>query len=488
MPLPEFSYLIPAHWLAWLTVAFHTALFLMCTVHILLTKRDHVAAFGWVATCLLFPVAGALLYYFFGINRIKTRAKALDLKSSLVTDASILFTPAEEGPAPVEMPALPDQAGLTAHISSALTRLPLVERNSVTALFNAEQAYPDMLAAVRRARHYVYLSTYIFATDRCGREFIAELGRARERGVDVRVLLDGVGEWYSWPHAGPALQRAGVEVARFLPPRLIPPSVHINLRTHRKLLIVDGSIGYAGGMNIACEHSLKDRSKPGVQDVHFRFEGPITAQLEQVFVDDWNFVGRRPVELVPRRFAPRGQAVCRTLVDGPNEDLDTLPMLLTGVISTARQKVTLMTPYFIPPRDLISALQAAALRGVEVNIILPEKSNLRYVDWASRRILPELLHRGVNIHYQPPPFAHSKLYLVDDYYSLIGSANLDPRSLTLNFEVVVETFDRELSAELHGHCERVIARSRRLDETEFQRQALPLKLRDALFWLFSSYL
>jgi cardiolipin synthase len=267
--------------------------------------------------------------------------------------------------------------------------------------------------------------------------------------------------------------------------------VHQNQRTPRKLLIVAGRIAYAGGKNIVSKHHAGHRGhtgQPALQDIHFRFKGPVTTQLEQVFIDDWNFAGRRPLALSEHEQPARGEAICRTLVDGPNKDLDTLPMVLTGVISSARRRVTIMTPYFLPPRELISALQAAALRGVQVDVILPKKSNLRFVDWACRRILPELLQRGVHIHYQPPPFAHSKLCLVDDWYCLVGSANLDPRSLTLNFEVIVEVFDRALNTRLSEHCESVTARSQRLTMDKLQRQSTAAKLRDAFFWLFTSYL
>ncbi|GIX22495.1 MAG: cardiolipin synthase [Gammaproteobacteria bacterium] len=466
----------PAALWALLTLLFHGALALACAVHILLHKRDPVSAFGWLATCLLFPLAGAVLYLLFGVNRIRTRARKLGLP------------PAARVPAAVPLaPRLPAPARLIAQVSAALTGRPLLAGNAVTPLFGLEQAFPDMLAAVAGARRSILLATYLFGTDHCGRRFIAALARARRRGVAVRVLIDGVGEHYHCPRAGPLLARAGIEVARFLPPRLLPPQLHLNLRNHRKLLIVDGKVAYTGGMNLVCKGRRRHPCPPRLEDLHFRLEGPVVAELGQVFAEDWRFAGGRAFALEAPP-PPAGPALCRTVVDGPNEDLDTLPMLLEGVISTARRRVLLMTPYFLPPRGLLEALQVAALRGVRVEVILPERSNLPFVDWACRRLLPELLARGVRVYLRPGPFAHSKLYLVDDHYALIGSPNLDPRSLALNFEIGVEIYDEGTVAGLAAHAAEVRDRCRPLTLEELERRPLAVKLRDAVFWLFSGYL
>ncbi|MGA7801294.1 MAG: phospholipase D-like domain-containing protein, partial [Gammaproteobacteria bacterium] len=393
-----------------------------------------------------------------------------------------------EDPALLELHVPPE---FTAHarISYAVTHRPLVGGNHIDILHNGEQAYPAMLQAIDNARQFVYLTTYIFEVNRSGRLFVEALVRAVERGVQVRVLLDGVGDLYWFPRASKALRRRGVPVARFLPPRLIPPAVHFNLRNHRKILVVDGTVAFTGGMNIGDRHLAGDAANAArVVDVQFRFTGPVAAQIEQVFVEDWRFVTGE--QLVPRPPPPanNSRAICRTIVEGPDEDMDKLPMILVGAVSAARERVWIMTPYFLPPRELIAALQAAALRGVEVNIILPAVSNLRFVHWATCNMLDELVNTGVRVYYQPPPFVHTKLFVVDDHYAQIGSANLDARSLRLNFELVTEIYDEIFAVELAQHFERVRADSERLSRAALGKRRLPRRIRDALAWLFSPYL
>ncbi|MGI9334921.1 MAG: phospholipase D-like domain-containing protein, partial [Gammaproteobacteria bacterium] len=211
------------------------------------------------------------------------------------------------------------------------------------------------------------------------------------------------------------------------------------------------------------------------------------------FRDDWHFCVRNRrrdlAEVWPgARRAGAGESRCRVVVDGPNDSLDSLGMLLVAAMSAAEQHITVLTPYFLPSREMVAALQTAALRGVLVNVVLPQRSNLRYVDWATRKVLPELIHRGVRVYLQPPPFAHTKLFLVDGVYSLIGSANMDPRSLRLNFELMVEVFCPGLGAELTRYARDICARSTIVTAAELDTRPVVTKARDSVAWLFSPYL
>jgi cardiolipin synthase len=214
------------------------------------------------------------------------------------------------------------------------------------------------------------------------------------------------------------------------------------MRNHRKILVVDGEVAFTGGINIGDRH-LADRldNRKRVVDMHFRLSGPVVAQIENVFWRDWRFITGEPVPDGRPAATRAGASLCRTVAHGPDEDLDRLTALLVGAIGLAERRVAIMTPYFLPPRELIGALQAAALRGVAVDVILPAQNNLPYVHRATRHMLWELLKRGVSVYYQPPPFVHSKLLLIDEGYAQIGSANWDARSLRLNFELTVEIFD-----------------------------------------------
>ena len=465
-----------------LLAAAHVLIAMAAGGHALLTKRDPRAAWGWISVCWFFPVAGALIYYLFGVNRIRTRAQQFVGAAAL------------PGLGFGTQPLLPRVSGVSeselrelVRIGEAMSGNPLVAGNRVEPLHNGEEAYPAMLKAIAAARKSIVLASYIFDGGSAGASFVEALSAAHARGVAVRVLVDGVADIIYSPSACALLKARGVSVARFLPPRLVPPMLHINLRNHRKLLAVDGKVAFTGGMNISDRHfALRNRSDTTL-DLHFRVTGPVARQLEEAFAEDWSFAASE--ELVLNDETPAaGDAACRVITDGPNSDMARLVMVLLGALATAHRRVWIMTPYFVPPAELIGALQSAALRGVEVIVILPERSNQRPADWAARNWLWQLLQRQVQVHYRPRPFAHTKMFLVDDYYALVGSANMDERSLRLNFELNLEVYDVALVERLAQHFESVRANSRELRLAELEARSLPVHLRDAFFWLFSAYL
>ena len=463
---------------------------LLSAGHALILKRDPKAAIGWIVICFLIPFVGPFLYYLFGINRVRTRAHKLRGRFNALHPAGTKDS-GQYGPYAVAGIDVWGAYAELVHVSDVITNKPLVSGNQVEVLHNGEQAYPAMLEAIEGAQRSLLLTTYIFETNRSGRSFIDALCRAAERGVDVRIIIDGFGDFYSFPRASRLLKKCGLRVAVFLPPRLIPPSLNVNLRNHRKILVADGRVGFTGGMNIGDRH-LAERydNSARVIDVHFRLKGPVVEQIEQVFMEDWGFLtGEYDGMLSAEGGATReGSAICRVITEGPNEDMDKLAMILIGAVSAARKSVTVMTPYFIPLRGLLSAFQAAALRGVQVSVILPAKNNLSLVHWATRNMLWELLKRGVHVYYQPPPFVHTKLVIVDECYLHIGSANIDPRSLRLNFELAVEVYDKGLAALLTTHVEHVRKLSQPVTLAAMDGRSLPERVRDSLAWLLSPYL
>ena len=480
--------------LSWVVIVAITAAAFAAAGHAVLYKRDPRAAFGWVAVCLMFPLAGPVLYFFFGINRIHTRARKLHRVAPFRVNLGYERTDTATD-SPLAHEELDRDFGDIARVSDAVTRRSLVGGNSLEVLENGERAYPAMLESIEAAQESVYLCTYIFQLDNIGNRFVEALHRATLRGVDVRVIVDGIGELYSFPRtAGKRMRELGIPMARFLPPTLIPPTLYLNLRTHRKLLICDGRVGYTGGMNIADRHLVHYQgNRSPVHDVQFRLGGPVVAQMQADFLEDWRFcIGESPpterVDPTPRADAVAGDAVCRVIADGPNEDLDKLAAIMLGAVSAARKRVGIVTPYFLPSREMISALQTAVLRGVKVDLVLPSRNNLPYVHWATQNMLWEVVQRGVGVYYQPPPFDHSKLFLIDDFYAQIGSANLDPRSLRLNFELAVEVFDRQFSSALWTRFERMRSEARRVTLEELDARPLWVRARDAVAWLFSPYL
>ncbi|HKL52997.1 MAG TPA: phospholipase D-like domain-containing protein [Wenzhouxiangellaceae bacterium] len=468
-----------------IAVLFHLVISPLAALHAMMFKRDSRAALGWIALCLLLPVVGPVLYTILGINRIRRRARRLELPG--------LRVGFERGrgrlPENSDTPDMSTELQPLERIGARLSEHPVTAGNEVKPLINGDETFPAMLEAIDEAARSVFLSTYIFDVDEIGTAIIERLAAARDRGVDVRVVIDGIGQSYSWPRATRRLRRAGIRTAVFLPPRLLPPRLSINLRNHHKILVVDGHTAFTGGLNIGERHVLGEHpAKNAVADIHFRLKGPGALQLETEFLRTWEFVTGAPEPPAPVSVCPVGEIHTRTMTDGPDDHMDQITQLLSATISTAGESIVIVTPYFLPPREIVGALQAASLRGVRVTLILPEKNNLPYVHWATRNMLWELLYQGVEVFYQPAPFAHTKLFVVDDRYALVGSSNWDARSLRLNFELQLEIFSPEFAHSIARRAIEAAGRGRRVTLEEVDGRSLPVRLRDSMCWLFSPYL
>ncbi len=475
------------HFLLGLLISISVLLSLGGAGHALLFKRDPRSSLGWIVVCLTLPYIGPLFYWAMGVNRIHRKARQW-LESGRRVAGWDRFA---ANPVIPSVQALPSSATHLAELRTLADRVviaPLLAGNRIIPLINGDSAYPNMLTAIQGATRSVHLSTYIFDPDSVGLQFIEALTAAAKRGVDVRVIIDSLGEKYSRPLSMSLFKGTAVKFGRFLP---LSHGGYVNLRTHRKILVVDGSVGFTGGMNIGGRHMVeKPVCREPVVDMHFRVEGPIVAYLQRIFLEDWYFVSK---ELLSDQayfptLAPVGSAMARAVSDGPDKEFRKLLWLVMGALSCARRSVLIMTPYFIPDRPLVSALVTAALRGVEVSLVLPAMNNLPFVHWASRAYMWELLQHGIRVYYQPPPFVHTKLFVVDDIWGLIGSANLDPRSFRLNFEFNLEVYDSAFTGEMVRHIEAAIKVSREESIEEVDGRPLMEKLRDCTAKLFSPYL
>jgi cardiolipin synthase len=286
------------------------------------------------------------------------------------------------------------------------------------------------------------------------------------------------------------LRLAGIPCAQFLPTLIPWRFQYSNLRSHRKILVVDGRIGFTGGINIHAGNCLQRQPRHPVQDAHFRVTGPVVTQFQEAFVDDWAFCTGELLQGEPWFAAvePEGPVLARGIPDGPDGDFEPLRLTLLGALACARSSILVVTPYFLPDASLIAALNVAALRGVQVDIVLPAENDLALVKWASTALLWQVLERGCRVWLSPPPFDHTKLMLVDELWTLLGSANWDPRSLRLNFEFNVECYDRELASSLTDLVRTRIQQSQPLSLGDVDGRGLPSKLRDGVARLFSPYL
>ena len=453
---------------------------LIAAGHILLNKRDSKAAFGWIALCIILPVAGPLIYLLFGINRINHKAKR-DYRIKI--PRQYLDTVSE--PEGTNFRPL-------SGIGENLTRRGLSDCSELVLLENGEQLYPAMIEAIHHARSRVLLASYIFDHNNSGLAIAEALAAAVQRGVEVKVIIDGMGEFMTLPRIGNHLLKLGIPFCRFNPVTLFPPALNINMRNHRKLLIIDGEWAFTGGQNIGDRHlAMRDQNPNRVLDLHFRLKGKIVDELEWAFWKDWAYCKDEhdaPEFIGTNRLQIQSDIWARLILDGPNKDIDKLNYLMISVISAAKHQVLIMTPYFLPMLDMIGVLIAAHLRGVKVCIMVPGHNNIKPVHWAMQNSMRQLLEAGIEIKLQPAPFVHSKILLIDNQYSLIGSANIDQRSLRLNYELGVEIFSASVNTALQQYFNEREVKCTPVTLEQIEQRSLPVKIRDSIAWLFSPYL
>jgi len=462
--------------------AFFIIVACIASAHVILNKRDTRAAVGWVGLIWLVPALGSLLYIVLGINRIRRRAKGL--RPDNVVES--LYRVPEKS----EIVDIPPEFRGFAHLVDTITKRPLLKGNSIHPLVNGDEAYPAMIDAINRAEHSINMMTYIFDNDSAGKKFVEALVRASQRGVEIRVMIDDVGARYSFPSITRLLHHGGIKVARFLPTMLPWRTPYVNLRNHRKIIVLDGRTGFTGGMNIREGLLIKENPKHPFQDIHFYLDGPIVADLQEIFLRDWTFTTGET--LTGEEWFPsldiKGSTTARGIPDGPDEDFEKLQWIVHGALNAAQSSVRIVTPYFIPDSALIKTINLTALRGISVDIVLPSKNNLPVVQWASMDLLPQILEHGSRIWFSPPPFDHSKLMMVDDVWTLIGSANWDTRSFRLNFEYNVECYDRHIASLANHIIDSKMRHAHNITLEEIKKRSFPIKLRDGVARLLSPYL
>jgi cardiolipin synthase len=347
-----------------------------------------------------------------------------------------------------------------------------------------------MLNAIEAAEQSISLASYIFEAAGVGARLIDALAAAVERGVDVRVLIDDVGTRYGRPRIHRVLRKRGVRVANFLPALLPRSFTHFNLRNHNKIMVVDGRLGFTGGINIRQDHVLASNPKYPTRDLHFRVQGPVVCQLQEAFAKDWAFTTGEKLTgpLWFPELEPIGEVMARGILDGPDRTIKSLEQVFLSAITVARRSIRIVTPYFLPEQTLRQALNLAGQRGVDVDIVVPERGNLPVVRWAMWAHYRQVLRGHVRVWLSPPPFDHSKIVVVDSYWGCVGSANWDPRSLRLNFEFNLETYDEALGERLDAEVSRRIEHSRLLTMEDLDSRTTFEQLRDNTARLMKPYL
>ena len=440
-------------------------------------KRESRSAAIWVILLFVLPALGVALYILLGVNRVERKAARLRRRTPRHRQLSQAIGEPGTHFAPL------------ARLVGEVAGRPLLAGNLVEPLVNGAEVYPAMLEAIGAARRSIMLASYIFDGDGVGAAFVDALAAAQGRGVDVRVLIDDVSSRFSWSSAAKSLAKTKVRLGIFNPP-IVPARLHAaNLRNHRKIMVVDGALGFTGGMNIASRY-WRDSPDQAYRDLHFRLRGPVVSHLAEVFCDDWAFTTgeRLGGEQWFPPLAPAGGILARGIESGPDEAFGRTRWAITGALNAAQRSVRICTPYFIPDAGLISAINAAALRGVDVDIVTPLETDLPHVQWAVFGQIWQVLDHGCELYLRPGPFDHTKLMVVDGAWVLLGSSNWDARSLRLNFEFDVECYSVELGARLDAMVEARIQQSRPYTLAQANARPLPVKLRDGVARLFAPYL
>jgi len=463
-----------------------TGYIVVLAVWIVLQKRSPLSTLSWILSMAALPVLGFVLYYFFGPQRLRRqRIKRLRSQARLYAKADLDSLRAQAAQAPSHLRQL-GQLGL------ASCDIPVSTASDVRLLVGGEQTFGALFDAIRAARHHVHLEYYIFEPDGIGTALRDLLAQKARQGVKVRLLVDALGSKRLGPRFLAPLKEAGGEVGLFhgsrIGRRLRPV---INFRTHRKIVVCDGWVGFTGGLNVTDEED--ERRRPDAyHDVHLRLEGNAVRWLQTVFLEDWAYAtgghGRHTAEEFAELLPPPspGPHPVQIVASGPDNEREAIHRMVVAAIHVAQRRVWITTPYFVPGPSALMALTNAALRGVDVRLLVPRRSDSLVVSAAARSYFDELIAAGVKVWEYQARMLHSKTMVVDDDCGFVGTANFDNRSFRLNYEICALVYGPALTIPLGAQFEYDLRQSQRVPA--HRRLAFWQRLGDATARLFSPLL
>ena len=423
-------------------------------------KRQPVSTVAWVLVIVLIPYLGGLLYLVFGINRVQRRAaskrRAAEVIAGQLSELGQYHVMVDE----IE----DDRSRQLARLACKLSLTRPTFGNTIEIISKTTRTLAEITAAVDAAENSIHLEYYIWQPDETGTSLRDLLIRKAQQGLKIRFLYDNVGSSRLTRHFLQPMRDAGIVVAAFLPGRTFRERWSINLRSHRKIVIVDGTIGFTGGMNIGDEYLGKNPQFGYWRDTHLMLRGPTVLQLQQVFVEDWYFATGE--KLSRADYFPdsrdRGTQTAQVIAGGPDSDLETMHALMFAAINEAESRITLATSYFVPTHPLVAALESAAQRGVRVRLLLSGKSAHYATILAARSYYDTLLANGVEIYEYSGGLLHSKTITIDGRWSFVGTPNFDARSLLLNFEVGVILYEKQAAEQLEEQFEQDLLSAKRV--------------------------
>jgi len=451
---------------------------------LLMENRNPVKSIAWIVVLILLPIVGFIFYIFFGKNFrrkfvISRRSlNKIKLNAGKISDIEQI-SPELLSPEHYNIVLLSDNScDATAY-----------DGNKIKIYTDGVSLFENVFEVIKSAKHHIHLEYYIFLADEIGRKMIDALIEKVKEGVSVRVIIDDVGSWEMPKSAIREMQNAGIEVMSFLRVGLPFLSSKVNYRNHRKILIVDGTVGFTGGINIA-DRYVKGLKWGKWRDTHIRIEGLAVHELQKTFLADWYFVNRKLIS--DPVFYPdiknSGNSLVQIVTSGPNTLWNSIMQLYFMAIAQARKYIYIQTPYFLPTESIVTALQTASLSGVDVRIILPKRSDAKFALASSYSYMGEMLKADIKMYFYDQGFLHSKTIVIDDKISTIGSANMDFRSFEQNFEVNALIFDPEVALEMRKIFEHDLANSTRVNAKTWKKRPVKIRLKESIARLFSPLL
>ncbi|MGC1240669.1 MAG: cardiolipin synthase [Chryseosolibacter sp.] len=448
------------NWVVILDILYIIILVLVC-LRIIYDTTSTNKTLAYLLLAIFIPVAGMLFYFSFGINYRKRRVYSKKLIEDDALRRQVINEVIRETELNLkkEVDAVGDAKNLV-HLLLNDSLSPLTSGNAVKLLLNGEQKFPEVFEALKNAKHHIHIQYYIYDNDVIGNRVKDVLIQKAREGVKIRFIYDAFGSRSIRKKFLRELQKAGIEAYPFNRIRIMPLANRLNYRNHRKIIVVDGHTGFLGGINISDRYINDPQYKRGKKrklywrDTHLRIDGPGVQYLQYLFFCDWNFCSGQKLQPDPiyydDRKHPMGAENVQIAASGPDSPTPTIMLSLVQAINLARKEILLTTPYFIPGETILNALKVASLGGVTVKILAPGISDSKLVNAAAWSYYGDLLRAGVQIYLYHKGFIHVKTMVVDDYISIVGTANMDYRSFDLNFEVNAVVYGEKLATELRS--------------------------------------
>lgn len=473
------------------------------SMSIILENRDPAKTMTWLLIFILLPGIGLVIYGVFGRNIRKIKIfKTQKLANNIKEEKLFENLDEIEDLVKLEMESIrhdkllddEDDIAKKRVISLLLNtgKFPFTVNNKVDVFENGSKKFDSLIEDIKNAKEHIHLEYFIIKDSEIGHKIKDELIKKAQEGVQIRILYDDVGCWRFWFHRDffNEMKRKGIKIEPFLPAKFPVIGGKLNYRNHRKIVVIDGTIGYTGGINIGDEYVGKNKKFGYWRDTHIRVEGTSVYMLQMIFLIDWYYTTREVI--ITKKYFPdieyKGDSMIQVVASGPDSDWEAIHYAYFSAICQAKKSVYIETPYFIPDESILRALKSAALSGVDVRIIFPKIADHKIVNSASYSYFEDILKSGGKVYLYTKGFMHSKVVIIDDKIASTGSANMDLRSFMLNFEINAFIYDKEIIKIMTKDFFRDIEDSEPLDRERFEKRSIIMKTKQSIARLFSPIL